>query len=406
LSVTSSLGLELRERRKAAGLTQGAAADRLGVARATLTQWEGDRHRPKPEHLSKLDDLYGARGELIKLAESGRRDDGAPEPGGRLFLADVFRNVADALVDALVVVDGRPRGWSRNLTDRRPTPLSTAFVVRTLQLLDEARVDLHALAEFFEDSASPAGWSYSSGGRSRPRPEVTAVLHAARSRLGRLTDVEDALSQLEAGLDRFALSRPYAVAVVLESVLAMRPDAALAGQLVRHLLDARKPYADRLLWTMDASAAPELMVPSQAHTARATAVLRLARSSGDYPGVDDAIDMAVDWMTSLQKGDDSLIEVLPSTTEDRAPGIPIHHFTAAWTIRAIAGIEGVPATRLQSALDVLWDSYSPAASLWVWRDDGTLPSWMTLDAVSALRLMAEVSFATPILASPHSGDPI
>jgi len=79
--VTSSLGPELKARRKAAGLTQEAVADQLGVARPTLTQWEGDRHRPKPEHLSKLDELYGARGELIKLAQSDQQGDDTPDPG-------------------------------------------------------------------------------------------------------------------------------------------------------------------------------------------------------------------------------------------------------------------------------------------------------------------------------------
>jgi transcriptional regulator with XRE-family HTH domain len=399
--VTSSLGVELKARRKAAGLTQVAVAEQLGVARPTLTQWEADRHRPTPEHLSQLDELYGARGELIKLAQAEPdRDDTTPQ-GAQRFVADIFRDVADALVDTVVVdEDGRPRGWCRNLTGRtRPTLLSTAFVVRTLQLLDEARVDLHALADFFERSEGDAGWGYSR--MVRPRPEVTAIVLVTLSRLGRLADVETALGQLETGLDEVSLSRPYVLTVVLEALLAIRPDAPLAGRLVRRLLDARRPFAGRLLWTMDASAQPELVQPSLAHTARATAVLRLARPTTSHrSAADEAIDMAVGWMASLHKGDDSVIEILPSTSEDR-PEIAIHHFTAAWAIRAMAGVGGVPAPRLQAALDVLWDSYSPSARLWVWRDDGTVPSWMTLDAVSALRAMAEASLPTPIF----DGDP-
>jgi len=127
-------------------------------------------------------------------------------------------------------------------------------------------VNLHALADFFERNASPAGWSYSTA--ERPRPEVTAILLAALSRLGRVVDVEEALPQLDAGLDQSALSRPYVIATVLESLLTIRPDSALAGRLVRDLLAARRPFDDRLLWTMDASAEPELVVPSQgAHRA-------------------------------------------------------------------------------------------------------------------------------------------
>lgn len=400
--MASSLGLELRARRKAAGLTQEAVADRVGVSRPTLTQWESDKHRPKPEHLDRLDELYGARGELVRLGQSEQPDDDAAQPRPRLFLADVFRDVVDALVERLVVDDdGKPLGWSRNLgnTGRAPTPLGTAFVVRTLQLLDEARVNLHGLADFFERTAVEDGWGYAAA--RRPRPEVTAVLLATLSRLGRLADVDDALARLGGDLGQFAYSRPYIMAAVLESVLEIRPDAELASSLVRSLLDARTSYDGRLLWTMDASAEPGLVVPSLAHTARATAVLRKARHGAhDHAEVDDAIDTAVDWMVSPHQGDDSVVEVFPSAPEERTSGLAIHHFTAAWAIRAMAGVEGVPATRLQAALDVLWDSYSPTTNLWVWRHDGTVPSWMTLDAVSALRLMAEVSLSTPVVASP------
>lgn len=398
--MSSSLGLELKARREAAGLTQKEVAERLGVARPTLAQWEGDKHRPKPDHLSKLDDLYGARGELISLARNEPPSAGAVRPGRPRFVADIFRDVADALVAALIVDDtGRPLGWKRNLSERTapPTALSTAFVVRTLQLLDEARVDLHSMADFFERRASPAGWSYSTG--ASERPEVTAILLAALSRLGRLTNVDEALVQLDNSIDRLAESRPYILAVVLESVLAIRPDSPLASRLVRNLLETRIPYGDHLLWTMDASADPGLVLPSQAHTARATSVLRLARPTHDQAEIDEAIAMSVEWMMSIQKADDSTIEILPPAPNDHAVGVPIHHFTAAWTIRAMAGVEGVPAPRLQAALDVVWESYSPSAGLWVWRADGTLPSWMTLDAVSALRLMAEVSLLTPISAS-------
>jgi transcriptional regulator with XRE-family HTH domain len=397
--VVSSLGQELKARRRATGLTQGAVADRLGVARPTLTQWESDTHRPKPEHLTMLDELYGAQGQLVRLAQTGHTEGDIPQQGHRRLLADIFRDVADALVGSLVLADdGRPLGWSSSLGDssRTPTPLSTAFVVRTLQLLDEARVDLRGLAQFFEDS----DWRYTSV--DRPGPEVTAVLLAAHSRLGGVTDVDSALRQLEDGIDEFALTRPYVISVVLETLLAIRPDSPLTHRLLRDLLKARQRYHDRLLWTMDASAEPELVNPSLAHTARATAVLRRARpTTDDQNDVDEAIDMAVEWMVSLDRSDDNVIEVLPPATPGHAASLPIHHFTAAWTIRALAGVEGVPATRLDAALDVLWDSYSPTANLWVWRDDGTLPAWMTHDAVSALRILAEVSLSTPVWPTSH-----
>ena len=399
--MASSLGQELRARREAAGLTQGAVAGRLGVARPTLSQWESGKYRPMPEHLNQLDELYGAQGELAMLGQAERARGPVAPQGRRRSVANIFRDVADALVKALVVEQGRPLGWCRNLGDvsLTPTPLSTAFVVRTLQLLDEARVDLHGLADFIEQS----DWRYRSVDRTGP--EVTAVLLAALSRLGRLADVDGALRQLEGDIDEFARTRPYVLAVILESLLTIRPDSSLAQGLVRDLLDARQQYGDHLLWTVDASAESELVKPSLAHTARAAAVLRQARpAAGDQADVDEAIDMAIEWMVSLDKGDDNLIEVLPPTPGDRATSLPIHHFTSAWTIRAMAGVEGVPATRLNAALDLLWDSYSPSAGLWVWRDDGTFPSWMTHDAVCALRILAEASLSTPVSATSHGDD--
>ena len=45
-------GTELRERRRALGLTQEALADRLGVSRVTLAKWETDTLRI--EHAAML----------------------------------------------------------------------------------------------------------------------------------------------------------------------------------------------------------------------------------------------------------------------------------------------------------------------------------------------------------------
>ncbi len=397
--VTPSLGRDLKARRTAAGLTQQAVADQLGVSRPTLTQWEADKYRPSPEHLTKLDQLYGARGELIRLAEGAEPDDRG-EPVHHLYLADIFRDVTDALVGWLVRDEnGQPLGWSRNLSARTPGPLSTAYVVRTLQLLDDGRVDLYSLAGVFERTRDRVGWSYRNQAQ-QVRPEVTAVVLAALARLGRLVDVDDALTQLGDSIDPFAESRPFVLAVVLEAVLAIRPDAELAHRLTQALLDARIPHEDRLLWTMNADAPLVRTTPSLVHTARAVAILRLAQPTTRLRAeTDDAIAMGVDWMSAPHKGDVGVIEVLEGS--ETRPSIPIHHFTSAWVIRSLAGVKGVPASRLQAALNVLWDSYSPSDRLWIWRDEGSLPSWMTHDAVSALRVLAEASLPTPF---PAGGD--
>lgn len=390
--LTRTLGRDLKARRTAAGLTQSSVAEHLGVSRPTLTHWESDKYRPSSDNLTKLDQLYGAQGELIRLAE-GQQQDAEGERTRSLFIADIFQGAADALVNAVAVEDGRQQGWARNLTARSPGPLSTAYVLRTLQLLDEVRVDLHSIGDYLERNQGEAGWSYRVGGPARP--EVTAVILAALARLGRLTDLDAALRMLENLIDDFAKTRPFVLAVALEAVLAIRPDSDLAHQLTRDLLGSRAQHKDRMLWSMNASSlVEERTSPSLAHTARATAILRLARPTTGVPTqVDDAIDMAVEWMSSLHKSDAGAIELLE--VSETQPAIPNHHFTSAWVIRSLAGVKGVPASRLQAALEFLWDSYSPTDKLWIWRDEGSLPSWMTHDAVSALRALAEASLSSP-----------
>ena len=347
-------------------------------------------HRPSPEHLRRLDQLYGARGELLKLAEGSP---GRIEPARHLYVTDIFRDVADALIERLVKDEhGRPLGWSRNLAASSPGTLNTAYVIRTLQLLDDGRVDLHSLADILDQDRHPDGWGYRI--EEHARPEVTAVVLTALARLGRLTDVDNDLNQLKALVDDFARSRPFVLAVALEGALAIRPESTVAHDLTRYLLNSRTPHGDRMLWTMTTSAPSGRTTPSLAHTARATAVLRLAQPNTPHQTeVDEAVKMATEWMISLHKSDTGAIELLEGS--ETRPAIPIHHFTAAWVIRALASVKDVPATRLNAALDVLWGSYSPTDRLWIWRDEGSLPSWMTLDAVSALRVHAEASLLSP-----------
>jgi hypothetical protein len=112
--------------------------------------------------------------------------------------------------------------------------------------------------------------------------------------------------------------------------------------------------------------------------------------------------MAIEWMSKLHKSDVGAIETLDRA--ENAPAISVHHFTSAWVIRSLAGIKGVPGARIRDALDFLWGSYSQKDRLWIWRDDGSVPSWMTLDAVSALRVLAEASLSTPFSLSADGDD--
>ncbi|TDP98175.1 helix-turn-helix transcriptional regulator [Labedaea rhizosphaerae] len=388
--MTASLGAELRRFREAAGLSQRAVATELGVQRPTLSQWETDKHKPSAEHLSRLDELYGAAGDLAGFREPVSR---------RLSYAEVFETVADSLIAKVVRDDkGRELGWAHNLPDPEPTPLSTAYVLRTLQLLRRlARVDGSAITEQLARRHSEFGWSNRPGWA---KPEANAVVLTAMAALGHVRHVDAELARLEESLDAFDRTRPYVLATVLECVLSLRPDSALADQLTRALLDARTPFREEgRLWTMDASADPEIVEPSLAHTARATTVLRQIRTDTHRAEVEDAVGAALAWIVDADGADNGITEILRSDPKNRGADVPVKHFTAAWTLRAMAGADNVPNARREIALDALWDCFTPQLGLWAWRADASLPSWMTHDAVAALQTHLLSMSATPIAAT-------
>lgn len=394
----TSFGEQIRARRQELGMTQDDVAGQIRVSRATLAQWEGNRHRPSPENVRKLDEVFGARGDLIARREQS--DDEQPDQiAPALFLSDVFAGVADALIDQLVEIDGRPAGWSHELGGPEPTPLSTAYVLRTLQMLDDARVDLHALADGILDRRQAGGWTNRPTADKEPdppRPEVTGVILGTLFRLGRLADVDGELHALGALIDDYARTRPYILSVALEAVLTIRPDDPLATELIGLLLKARKQHEGRLLWTVRTDSPRQRVQPSLAHTARAAAVLRLAQRHRATDEIDGAVRDAIDWIVARDKDDDGTMEILRPEPDNRAADTPINHFTAAWVLRTLAGIEGVTAQRRAAAEAVVWSCYSPEDQLWTWRDVGSLPSWMTHDAVAALRLSSLTSTVTPV----------
>jgi HTH-type transcriptional regulator, cell division transcriptional repressor len=59
LQATEALGPRLRAARDAAGLTQETVADRLGVKRTRVSEWENGTHRPGADVLDRLAGLYG-----------------------------------------------------------------------------------------------------------------------------------------------------------------------------------------------------------------------------------------------------------------------------------------------------------------------------------------------------------
>jgi transcriptional regulator with XRE-family HTH domain len=67
-SMWALFGYELRELRKAAGLTQEALGEKLHSSGGFVGQIETAERRPKPDYVADLDRILGARGRLIRLA--------------------------------------------------------------------------------------------------------------------------------------------------------------------------------------------------------------------------------------------------------------------------------------------------------------------------------------------------
>lgn len=405
----AGFGSRLKELREGRGLTQGAVANSLGLARASISQWEGDRHLPSSENVSKLDQLYGAMGSLVAESEKIRSGVDVTSPRRVRSLDEVFGKVADALVAALRTKDG-VTGWSHNLIEDRPTPLSSAYAIRTLQLLDDARVDLYAVGEAILGRRNEGGtWSNRLAVASRP--EVTATILATLARMGLLKDIPESVELLRLSPDSPVRSRPYILEVMLESVLHIQPDHPLVEELVEALLAVRMPLDGALLWAAKKVPRPELAEPSLPHTARAVAVLRAVGS--DDPAVQDAVATAVDWMVHRTQDDDGVTEKLDPAPDIAGASIVLNHFSAPWCVRAFLGLDQVPAHRLAHSIDVIWENFDAGReNLWCWRSDVTFPSWMTLDAVAALRAASFAAFNVPLPSependlayAPHEGD--
>lgn len=68
------IGEKLKEKRTAAGLSQEALSERIGVSRQTISSWENDRSYPDIGSILKLSDLYSlSLDELLKEDENMRK---------------------------------------------------------------------------------------------------------------------------------------------------------------------------------------------------------------------------------------------------------------------------------------------------------------------------------------------
>ncbi len=389
-----SFGDELRARREQRNLTQADVAARLGVKRETISHWESGRHLPARKRLEALDAVLAGDDPLQELAEH-EREAPAPPPRPTESLLSVFRRVQAALERHLQRDSaGRPLGWCHNLqSSRAPTPVSTAHGIRALLLIDEtSTTKLGQLGDRLRDMAKPdGGWATSD--QMLSRPEAMALVIDALVRIDPKADVAAHLELLERRLDDEAWARPMILAGVLQTLLDLRPDAPLTDKVMRALLDSRQAEGPRgaRLWSQKIEEGLADPRPSTVHCARAVEVLGRARHMGVIvpelaDEADDALGTVVGWLRAQRSFE-------PTSEYINRPGsqgdnLYFRHFTSAWVVRALLLNHTPPDDpALVAALRQVWHEFNTKRALWRW-SNGDLPIWMTFDGIAALRLAA------------------
>lgn len=394
-------GSELREARRSRGHSIDDAASALELTAAEIKQWESGQGFPSGEKARALDEYLIARGAIYGLAEelrskAIRATHGAGPP--RLATApaptllQVYRNVARALRGSLTRdAAGTPQGWPPDLRQigTRVSHVSTAFGLRAMLLLEDSlAADLVPVATQLRDGASPTG-GYAAKSQSEPRPEATATVLLALQRIDGTASLHKQLDTMRKNISDFERTRPYILTTLLETSRQLAPDSELTADLIRNLLDARRPYGDLLLWPEKVEPLLVSPAPSIAHTARA--VRALAQVATQAPEVRAALDQAAAWLTG-QRDLGNVSEIIDRPLADgRIEQHYIRHFTAAWVVKALISV-GLPASHpaVSTGLDWIWRSYNEPAALWNW-NNGDLPIWMTFDALDALRLASQAT---------------
>lgn len=319
---------------------------------------------------------------------------------------DVFRRVQRAIERYLQTdADGRPLGWCHNLQQGLPpTPLSTAYGVRILHLIDETSISrLGDFGELLRKMQQPGGgWAIKT--QRAPSPEATAGVIDALVRVDPGLDVSPYVDLLLGEVDDEARKRPAILTWVLETILDLRPDSPAVRDLLTEVLDLRKSRGRnrRVLWGQKAEPNLAHPDPSAYHTARACAVLRRAGLVGAVPPdlagrVDDALDSGVGWLLA-QRGVENTSEVFQRTDDGQPGSAFFRHFSASWVLRSLLLCGVAPAhPTVSDALAKVWSDFDDEHALWRW-SNGDLPIWMTFDGLASLRIAA-------LAALPHDERP-
>jgi hypothetical protein len=417
-----AFGAELRKTLVSRRLTAQKVARQLEVPDSVMTGWLDGSDLPSEVDARSLDERLTARGAILKLAlelrtQPVRAGGAAPgigqvtaystgEPAGTL--GAVFQRVAAALRGCLIKADdGTPLGWPhdlRQLSSRPPTPVSTAYGLRAMLLLEgDLAPDMVPVVENLRKMAADRGMMAAK--RTDPPPPAEIIAQVPPESIALVTDTFHRVDGMAAfaaqvaamrdGLGDFEKSRPFILTTMLEASLRLQGTSELTSLLVESLLKARRQYGALLLWPEKSEALLIDPAPSLAHTARAVRVLANFQRANPDEQLRDAVEQGVTWLLEQRQFQ------ISSDAVDRLVGNQVQfdytrHFTAAWVVKALISA-GVPATHptVSSAISQVWDSYAgDTAALWKWRN-GDLPVWMTFDAIAALRLASQAVPARP-----------
>lgn len=383
-------------------MTQAQAASQVRVSRPTFAQWETGKHLPGEDRVHELDQLLGASGDLVEVAERIRPRSATYVPAA---LAVPTRSVRQVLVDARRALldqlcsdaDGRPLGWRHNLvpTDEPVSAVSTAYGLKVVAMLGgpDARTP-DVAAEVLRqgvrtDDGRLLGWR--ARPQAVPRLEATATTADALLRAGQPIPVDDVVRMLGDLVDETAMQRPFLLTAALEPLLRVAPDAGLTTDIINNLLALRVDFGGVKLWPEKLLHRDQpLLEPSVAHTARAVVALR------DAPAelVGDAVRAAEQWVSEAESLGGTT-EIIRRAVADGREELPVHHFTSTWVVRALAGALTPDRRRIEAVLEHVWARYAPHLRLWAW-GNGDVPVWMLADAVGALQDSASALQSTPV----------
>lgn len=170
---TNTLGGRIQAGRKAAGLSQEALGERLGVSRQAVSKWESDAAVPELENLIAMSRIFGVTiGALLGVEspaedsgqgeaappeagrDAGGPENGAPSPAGEL--TDRELAAAEAIAEKYLAAQQAHPRWSR----RRKIALGAAACVLVLALVLSGALLWGQLLEIRQELASVQAYTY------------------------------------------------------------------------------------------------------------------------------------------------------------------------------------------------------------------------------------------------------